>query len=112
MKKEYLERTSYPTDLIEPLFVGMRELNAVFKWRQLPHDFPAWQTVYSFFHRANEKGLWDKILEHLIKIIRKKAGRNPNPSYSLIDSQSVKTAYASEQIGFDGRKKQKAENAM
>ena len=134
MKKEYLERASYPTDLtdeqwavIEPLFVGMREykyskrelLNAVLyvvdsgcKWRQLPHDFPAWQTVYSFFRRANEKGLWDKILEHLVKIIRKKAERNPNPSYALIDSQSVKTAYASEQIGFDGGKKRKAENAI
>ena len=32
---------------------------------------------------------------------RKKAGRNPNPSYALIDSQSVKTAYASDQRGFD-----------
>ncbi len=27
----------------------------------LPHDFPAWQTVYSFFRRAIESGLWDKI---------------------------------------------------
>lgn len=68
MKKEYLNRKSYPTDLqweeIEPLFAGMREykyskrelLNVVLylvdkgcKWRNLPHDFPSWQTVYSFF---------------------------------------------------------------
>ena len=130
MKKDYLERQSYPTDLtdsqwaiIAPLFVGIREykyskrelLNAVLyvvdsgcKWRQLPHDFPKWQTVYSFFRRSIEKNLWDKILAHLVKVTRKKAERNP--SYALIDSQSVKTAYASDQRGFDGGKKRKDEN--
>jgi len=63
MKKDYLERKSYPTDLsdeqwaiIAPLLTGLREykhskrelVNAVLyvvdsgcKWRQLPHDFPA-----------------------------------------------------------------------
>ena len=129
MKKDYLKRKSYPTDLtdvqwceIAPLFVGMREykhskrelLNAVLyvvdsgcKWRELPHDFPAWQTVYSFFRRANEKGLWDKILEHMVKVTRERAGRNASPSYALIDSQSVKTVYASEQVGYDGGKKTK-----
>lgn len=134
MKKDYLERQSYPTDLtdsqwaiIAPLFVGMREykyskrelLNAVLyvvdsgcKWRQLPHDFPKWQTVYSFFRRSIEKNLWDKILEHLVKVTRKKAERNPNPSYALIDSQSIKTAYASDQRGFDGGKKRKDENGI
>jgi putative transposase len=131
MKKEYLERVSYPTDLtdeqwaiLEPLFVGMREykyskrelLNALLyvvdsgcKWRQLPHDFPVWQTVYSFFRRATKKGLWNKVLEHLVKVTRQKAGRNSNPSYAIIDSQSVKSVYASDQRGFDGGKKRKAE---
>ena len=130
MKKDYLERQSYPTDLtdeqwaiIAPLFVGMREykyskrelLNAVLylvdngcKWRQLPHDFPPYSTVHSFYRRARLSGLWDRILEHLVKITRENAGRNQTPSYALIDSQSVKTAYASDQRGFDGGKKQKA----
>ena len=129
MKKEYLKRKSYQTDLtdkqweeIEPLFVGMRVykyskrelLNAVLyvvdsgcKWRQLPHDFPAWQTVYSFFRRAKDNRLWDKILEHMVKITRVKAGRSPLPSYGIIDSQSVKTTYASEQRDIDGGKKRK-----
>ncbi|MBQ7199513.1 MAG: transposase [Selenomonadaceae bacterium] len=75
------------------------------KWRQLPHYFSDRQTVYSFFCRAKESGLWDKILEHLVKINRQKAGRNPNSSYTLIDSQSVKTAYASECIDYDKEKK-------
>ena len=68
--------------------------------------------MYSFFRRSIEKNLWDKILEHLVKVTRKKAERNPNPSYALIDSQSVKTAYASDQRGFDGGKKRKDENGI
>ena len=129
MKNDYLKRKSYPTDLtdsqwaiIAPLFKGMREykyskrelLNAVLyvvdngcKWRALPHEFPAWQTVYSFFRRAKETGLWDKILQHPVEVTRRRAGRNPNPTYAIIDSQSVDTAYKSEQVGFDGGKKTK-----
>ena len=132
MKTDYLERVSYPTDLtdkqweaIAPLFVGMREYkhskreltNAVLylvdsgcKWRQLPHDFPPAFTVHSFYRRARLSGLWDNILEHLVKITRENAGRDPNPTYAIIDSQSVKTAYANEQRGFDGGKKRKEEN--
>jgi putative transposase len=40
------------------------------------------------------------------------SGRNANPSYALIDSQSVKTVYASDERGFDGGKKRKDENAI
>lgn len=34
-------------------------------------------------------------------------GRNPNPSYGLIDSRSVKTAMAAQSRGYDGGKKVK-----
>ena len=54
---------------------------------------------------AKETGLWDKILQHLVKVTRTRAGRNPNPTYAIIDSQSVDTAYKSEQVSFDGGKK-------
>ena len=134
MKRDYLERQSYPTDLtdsqwaeIESLFVGMREykyskrelMNAVLylvdsgcKWRQLPHDFPPYSTVHSFYRRARLKGLWDRILKHVVKITRENGGRAENPTYSLIDSQSVKTTYASDQRSFDGGKKRKDENVI
>ena len=79
--------------------------------RHLPHDFPPYSTVHSFYRRARISGLWDKILQHLVEVTRTRAGRNPDPTYAIIDSQSVKTVYASEQIGFDGGKKTKVENA-
>ena len=117
----------YPSDLtdeewneIQPLFKGMRHrkwskrilVNAVFyvnktgcQWRQLPKDFPPYQTVYSFFQRACKSGLWDKILQYLVRRTREKAGRNTNPSYAIIDSQSVKSVYKGEERGYDGGKK-------
>ncbi|MBR0283331.1 MAG: transposase, partial [Oscillibacter sp.] len=30
------------------------------KWRQLPHDFPPYSTVHSFYRRARLSGLWDR----------------------------------------------------
>ena len=81
-----------------------------YKWRQLPHDFPPHSTVHSFYRRARISGLWDKVLEHLVKKTRTNAGRKESPSYAIIDSQSVKTVAASEERGIDGGKKRKAEN--
>lgn len=123
------ERKAYPTDLtdsqwavIEPLYKGMRtykwskrELtNAVLylvdsgcKWRQLPHDFPPYSTVHSFYRRARLNGLWEKIRGYLVILTRKKAGRKETPTYGLVDSQSVKTLYPSEERGIDGGKKRK-----
>ena len=37
------------------------------QWRQLPHEFPKWQTVYSFFERASAKGTWEKLRAMLVK---------------------------------------------
>lgn len=43
-------------------------LNALFyllvqgcKWRDLPADFPAWQTVYTYFRNWRQDGTWVKI---------------------------------------------------
>ena len=77
------------------------------KWRQLPHDFPPYSTVHSFYRRARISGLWDKILKHLVKKTRTNAGRKESPSYAIIDSQSVKTVAASKDRGIDGGKKRK-----
>jgi putative transposase len=80
------------------------------QWRNLPKDFPQWDVVYKFYQRAREKGVWSEILKHLAEKTRVKAGRRAEPSYGIIDSQSVKTVYASESRGIDGGKKRKAES--
>jgi transposase len=107
---------------IEFLFAGLREYkwpkreltNAVLyfvktgcQWRHLPHDFPPYSTVHSFYRRARVSGLWDTLLRHLVEKTRIGAGRKPTPSYGIIDSQSVKTVGASEKCGIDGGKKRK-----
>jgi len=77
------------------------------QWRMLPKDFPKYQSVASFYYRAMANGLWDRINALLVQKSREQAGRRPEPTYALIDSQSVKTAGAAEGRGFDGGKKQK-----
>lgn len=82
------------------------------KWRALPHDYPNWSTVKSFYYRAVQSGVWEKVMDYLVKETRKNAGRSEEPSYGLIDSQSVKTAYQAENRGYDGGKKQKDGNGI
>jgi len=77
------------------------------QWRLLPNDFPKYSTVSSFYHRAIQSGLWEKINALLVRESRKALGRKPDPTYSLIDSRSVKTIGPSEERGIDGGKKQK-----
>ena len=89
-------------------------VNAVFyltktgcQWRQLPKDFPFWSTVHSFYFRMKKRGIWEKMMNDLVKKSRINMGRKPDPTYSLIDSQSVKTTYAAKSRGIDGGKKGK-----
>ena len=76
-------------------------------WRLMPNDFPTWQTVYDHFSKWNKRGVWETCLDRLTALRRQQAGRNAKPSYGIIDAQSVKTQYASEERGIDGGKKVK-----
>ena len=87
-------------------------VNAVFyivktgcQWRQLPRDYPNYKTVFSFYKRARDRGVWEKIMQALVEKSRLSQGRGASPSYSLIDSQSVKTTSNAEDKGIDGGKK-------
>jgi putative transposase len=76
-------------------------------WRLMPHDLPPWQTVYDHFSRWNKLGVWETALDRINQLARIKVGRSAKPSYGIIDAQSVKTQYASEERGIDGGKKVK-----
>lgn len=110
-------RRAYPSDLtdtewalLEPLIPaakpgGRKEehpkreiVNAIFyvlrsgcQWRMLPHDFPPWETVYDYFRRWRDSGVWETINHALREKVRQRAGREETPSAVIIDSQSVKT---------------------
>ena len=79
--------------------MDMREIvNAIFyvlrggiPWRMLPHDFPAWKTVYHYFRTWRIEGVWEDMNGRLRERERKALGRKATPSASIIDSQSAKT---------------------
>lgn len=77
------------------------------QWRMLPHDFPKWQTVYSFFKRAKEDGTWNLAMRALVAQSRIKAGKSEDPTHGIIDSQSAKTTGPAHERGIDGGKKVK-----
>lgn len=77
------------------------------QWYMLPNDYPNHKTVHDYFMNWSRNGIWEEALDRLNKIHRQKEGKNENPSYGIIDSQSVKTVTNSEDTGFDGGKKVK-----
>jgi putative transposase len=131
-EEEMEDRKAYPSDLtdaeweiLEPLIPAISEEAAHVKytrreivngvlyvlrsgcpWRLMPHDLPAWGTVYDYFRLWQKQGIWDQVVEALRKRMRRKQGRDEEPSAAVIDSQSIKTsAVRGEAKGFDMGKK-------
>ncbi|MHB1217495.1 MAG: IS5 family transposase [Alphaproteobacteria bacterium] len=78
------------------------------QWRNLPHDFPPWRTVYGYFDDWQRRGVIRKIQQRLVKKVRRQEGRSGYPSIAILDSQSVKTGKTGEQErGYDGGKRVK-----
>src|SRR5687768_16537366 len=110
-------RQTYPTDLSDaewhllarlipepkpggrPIKYSRREIvNAILyvlrsgeAWRLMPHDLPAWATVYHYFRRWRRDGTWQRIHDHLRREVRRRDGRLAQPSAAILDSQTVKT---------------------
>ena len=112
-----MTRRRYPSDLTDrqwavlaplvpaakpggrPRAVDVREVvNAILyvvregvTWRALPHDFPPWSTVYTYFRAWRRDGTWDRIHDALRDRVRAKGGREASRRAAILDSQSVKT---------------------
>lgn len=60
------------------------------KWRALPTECGAWQTVYSYFRLWVRLGIWEQINTVLVREVRLAAGREAEARLAIIDSQSVR----------------------
>ena len=126
-----MRRAYYPSDvsnqqwtILEPLIppakpgghprtTDIREvINAILyldrtggQWRALPHDFPPWSTVWTYFRTWRNDGTWQRIHTTLREKTRLKQGRKSTPSAAIIDSQSVKTSQKGGSVATTGAKK-------
>lgn len=61
------------------------------QWRNLPHDFPPWSSVWELFWRWRQKGVLKAVHRALRDQCRQRTGRPAAPSAAILDSQSVQT---------------------
>ena len=64
------------------------------QWRMIPSDFPKWTLVRYYHDTWTWNGTWDAMNTLLVKHVRIKQGRNPEPTAGSMDSQTIKATEA------------------
>src|SRR3954464_3144851 len=62
------------------------------------------QTIYGWFRRWLELGLFDALLREVARRRRRKAGRRPGPTLAIVDTQAVKCIAVRGPRGYDAAK--------
>ncbi|RKT09881.1 putative transposase of IS4/5 family DUF4096 [Streptomyces sp. 1114.5] len=77
------------------------------RWASLPADFPTWRAGYRFFRRWRDNDYIKELYGRLRTMLRAPAGRKPEPTAAIIDSQSVKAdaTVGAATRGYDAGKK-------
>ena len=77
------------------------------QWRAVPADFPHWRTIYDYASGWEKTGATGNMHDELRRQCRIAAGRDPEPTAAIIDSQSVKAAetVGKPSRGYDAGKK-------
>jgi putative transposase len=89
-------------DIFDAIFYVLR---SGCPWRMLLGDFSPWSTVYYHFRRLRLSGLWHRAFAILRAPERKRAGKAPDASAVIVDSQSMKpTEEGAASNGYDAHK--------
>ena len=54
-------------------------------WRMLPQGLPPYRTVYGWFARWRDAGVWEAVNFALVVADRERAGRSASPSAAVMD---------------------------
>src|SRR3954449_7491780 len=73
-------------EILNGIFYAVRSGRA---WKLLAHELPPWRTVSHDFGSWRRSRTWQQIHDSTRASVRKAAGRDPEPSGAVLDSQSV-----------------------
>ena len=94
---------------LRELFNGLRWIvRAGASWPLMPHDLPPWEAVYQQTQRWLQADVFAHIVHDLRELLRIAAGRNAQPSATVLDSRTLQsTPESGARAAYAGAKRRK-----